>query len=93
MAGTFTVWLVCFKQRQKMLEPPLLVFVKKEVQSETNQPGSQNPSPTWASVMTSQHCLLLFSYGYSGLMNFALISFLTFVMTPISWLISFLAAQ
>ena len=64
-----------------MLAPSLL-SVKKEVQGETNQPTSQNPSPTWASVMTSQHCLLLFSYCYSGLMNFALISFSTFVMTP-----------
>lgn len=43
-----------------MLEPPSLLFVKKEVQGETNQPGSQNPSPTRASVMTSQHCFLLF---------------------------------
>lgn len=95
MAGT-NVWLVCFKQNKtKDARSPLASLCEKQKckVKQTNQPGRQNPSPTRASVMTSQHCLLLFSYGYSGLMNFALISFSTFVMTPISWLISFLAAQ
>jgi len=79
MAGT-SGWLH-FKQRWKDARyPPYFSLWKKDVQGEINQPGSQNPSPTCAAVMTSQHCPLLLQLLRTN--EFCLDQFLNFCSDP-----------
>lgn len=56
------MWLACFLENKKKDHriPLASLCEEKEVQGEANQPGSQKPFPTWASVMTS-HSTVSFS--------------------------------
>lgn len=77
------VWLGFFyKIRWKIVESPLLHFVKRSARWNKPTWKSESISHMGISDDQSQPSLILFPYSYSGLMNFALISFSTFVMTP-----------